>query len=409
MVNHHHPKILVIGYREANVTFLNRLLQGLMENGCDIYMASNKCQEGKASKRSQQCLWTPPIKGWRFGKWIYLIFSFLSSLGTKRSSWLKTQISKGIRLKDKIGIFIRYAPFCRQAFDVFYFPWNSAAIAYRGLFELGIPTVVSCRGSQVNISPHLPGQDAYVSGLQDTLQQASTVHCVSENILQSVLDLGVTQEHFAIIRPAVDPDFFIPPDHPPHNPRLTLVSTGSLIWRKSYEIMLAALKHLVDAGIDAELHIIGEGPERQHILYTVYDLGLEDRVFLHGRLKPNEVLIQLQNADAFVLSSLSEGIANAVLEAMSCGLPIVTTDCGGMREALTDGVEGFVVPIRDPLIMADAMLKLAINPELRAKMGAASRSRVLTRFNINDQIDDFKELFITLVAPHHRSESNDTR
>jgi colanic acid/amylovoran biosynthesis glycosyltransferase len=262
--------------------------------------------------------------------------------------------------------------------------------------KLGIPVVVSCRGSQVNIRPHLPGQETYVQALRTSLQQAAAVHCVSSDIQQSVIGLGVSPDRCRVIHPAVDPEFFSPPAYPPDNQRFSLISTGSLIWRKSYETMITALKHLVDAGIDAELHIIGEGPERQHILYTIHDLGLQERVTLHGHLAPNKVRDQLQNADCFVLSSLSEGIANAGLEAMSCDLPVVTTNCGGMREAITDGVEGFIVPLRDPHAMATALHKLGCDPTLRSRMGAAGRSRVIADFKLEDQISAFLSLLRTI-------------
>jgi glycosyltransferase involved in cell wall biosynthesis len=102
---------------------------------------------------------------------------------------------------------------------------------------------------------------------------------------------------------------------------------------------------------------------------------------------------QLRAADLFVLSSLSEGIANAALEAMSCGLPVVTSDCGGMREAVTDGVEGYVVPLRDPQAMAAALHKLANDSLLRSRMGATGRNRVIADFNLDDQIYAFHALF----------------
>jgi glycosyltransferase involved in cell wall biosynthesis len=94
----------------------------------------------------------------------------------------------------------------------------------------------------------------------------------------------------------------------------------------------------------------------------------------------------LQGADAFLLSSLSEGISNAVLEAMACGLPVVTTDCGGMREAVTDGVEGFLTPLYDPGAMAGALEKLLLNHRLRTAMGAKARARAVAQFDLKDQI-----------------------
>jgi glycosyltransferase involved in cell wall biosynthesis len=89
---------------------------------------------------------------------------------------------------------------------------------------------------------------------------------------------------------------------------------------------------------------------------------------------------------------LSEGLSNAALEAMACGLPVVTTDCGGMPEAITDGVEGFVVPLRDPHAMAKALSALASDVELRRRMGKAGRDRVLKQFTLGRQIEEFVSL-----------------
>jgi glycosyltransferase involved in cell wall biosynthesis len=94
-----------------------------------------------------------------------------------------------------------------------------------------------------------------------------------------------------------------------------------------------------------------------------------------------------------MLPSLTEGLSSAAVEAMACGLPIVLTDCGGAREAVTDGVEGFIVPLWEPAAMADALLRLAGNPELRLRMGRAARERVLRRFTGDRHVREFVQLF----------------
>src|SRR5690606_30820887 len=135
-------------------------------------------------------------------------------------------------------------------------------------------------------------------------------------------------------------------------------------------------------------------------------LGLEVHVSRCGRLTPAEVRSRLQQADAFLLSSLSEGISNAVLEAMACGLPIVTTDCGGMREAVSDGVEGFVVPTRDPQAMAEALHRLATAPARARAMGRVGRERVCREFTLRNQAQDFATLYrhaLLLGTTHDRN------
>ena len=179
---------------------------------------------------------------------------------------------------------------------------------------------------------------------------------------------------------------------------MRIVSVGTANWRKGYKYALLALRRLIDQGVAAEFHIIGLGPEWDFLLYTIDDLDLKAQVYLHGRLSPAEVRSQLQQADVFLLASNSEGISNAVLEAMACGLPVVTTDCGGMREAVTDGVEGLVVPVRDPEAMTAALTRLASDRNLARRMGEAARKRILHEFTIKQQIDQFIELFQNILA-----------
>ena len=123
------------------------------------------------------------------------------------------------------------------------------------------------------------------------------------------------------------------------------------------------MRRAADDGVPVALEIIGAvpagrlapSPEQQRIVHTISDLGLSERVTLHPQVPPAEVGRRLAGADVLLHASLAEGVPNVVLEAMACGTPVVTTDCGGVREAVTDGVEGYVVNLRDPDHLADTL------------------------------------------------------
>jgi glycosyltransferase involved in cell wall biosynthesis len=256
------------------------------------------------------------------------------------------------------------------------------------------PSVISCRGTQINVSPHNPHRVTLRRGLGPTFDRAAAVHCVSEAIREEAVQYGLDRTKAVVIRPAVDPDVFRPAGgRRPPDGRFRVVSTGDVIWRKGYEYALMAVRRLVDRGLPVRYDIIGSGRENQRLLYTIQDLELDDHVVWHGRLDPPAVLARLREADAFLLSSLSEGISNAVLEGMACGLPVVTTDVGGMREAVTDGVEGYLVPSRDPDGLAEALEWLWRAPERGRLMGAAGRARVTRDFRLDEQTRAFAELF----------------
>lgn len=285
-------------------------------------------------------------------------------------------------------------PCSRAAPHVVYVPWLNALMAEPGLFELGAPVVTSCRGSLVNIAPWDPNRPDYRDALARVFARSALVHCVSRDIRSEAAYLGLDPLKARVIHPAVDPEVFRPPDGSDvQDGPVRVVGVGTFIWVKDYEHALLALRRALDAGPDLTLDLIGDGADAQHIRYTIDDLELGDRVTLRGRLPPDEVTAVLQRADVLLHTSCAEGISNAVLEAMACGLAVVTTDAGGMREAVRDGVDGLVVPVRDTNEMASALISLAGDAGLRWRLGASARERVMTDFRLDQQVAAFRNLF----------------
>lgn len=294
-------------------------------------------------------------------------------------------------------------PFLRLSPRIVHFEWNSAAIIYKWLPGLlGCHSVVSCRGRQINIVPFLPGKEDYLYKLKQSFQIVDAVHCVSQHILEQACQLGLDRAKGHVIYTAVDTDFFkIGPPNVKAPIIIKLITVGAAMWRKGYEYLLLTIKYLVEFGHQVHLSIVDdEGPECDRIIFTVKDLGLEQNVRMLGRLSAEGVRNALWCSDIFLLASLSEGLSNAVVEAMACGLPVVVTECGGMREAVTDGVEGFVVPTRDPNSMAHKIIMLIENPELRIKMGQAGFERVRRQFTLERQAQEFFSLYLKVIEEH---------
>jgi colanic acid/amylovoran biosynthesis glycosyltransferase len=400
-------RLLVVGIAWPPETFIARLLHGLAKAGVEVTIASG-CRP-KAHEFSRSRLRWLSAPAWDGAPMVRLArLGWMTGWAAVRSPRGLAQLARCLRhgasRAERLQDWYRLVPFVGRRWDGIYFAWNSAAITYLPLYDMGCPVVVSCRGAQVNVAPHDPRRVAIREGLRRSFERAAAVHCVSDDIRQEAERFGLDPAKVWIIRPAVDPSFF----HPTEQPRrrdgtFRVITTGSLIARKGYEYALLSLRRLLDEGTAVQCDIIGEGPERQRVLFTIDDLGLKEHVRLCGRRRPEEVREALLRADAFILSSLSEGISNAVLEAMACGLPVVTTDCGGMREAVTDRVEGFVVPLRDPAAMAAALAKLAADPALRDRMGRAARERVLSEFSLNRQIDQWLVLYRTLLDGRKRA------
>lgn len=388
--------VLIVGISWPPETFLLHLIKGLLDRGQRITIACiNKPDNDVLSNPALRWIPIVPWDGHPFSRFIQLLRLTAAAL-LRSPADVRHLVTVARQDPDSKAIFQllnRLLPFAGYRWDVVYFPWNLAAIAYLGLFMMGSPVIISCRGSQINVAPHNPRRSVVHAGLKEVFGRAKAVHCVSFAIRDEALQYGLDPTKAWVIHPAVDTELFSPAnDVSTQNKVLRLITVGSLIWRKGYEYALLATRHLVNRDVPVQFMIIGDGRERQRVHYTIKDLGLDNQVSLLGHLAAREIVRHLRESDIFVLSSLSEGIANSALEAMACGLPVVTTKCGGMREAITDGVEGFVVPVRKPQAMAHALEILWQNPAMRVSMGQAARKRILRDFTLSVQVQEFLRL-----------------
>jgi glycosyltransferase involved in cell wall biosynthesis len=213
---------------------------------------------------------------------------------------------------------------------------------------------------------------------------ASFVSAVTADLQRQVTGrLGLPAERVPVIWMGVDTDLFAPPAARAREPgRLHLVTVARLAECKGHRHALAALRQLVDAGIDARYTIAGDGEDRGTIEAEAARLDLADRVRLTGGLPESDVLALLRGADAFVLPSVGVGEAApvALMEAMATGLPAVCSIIGGVPEMLEDAVEGYLVPQADAPALAAALARLAASPPLRTRLGAAARARAVEEF-----------------------------
>ena len=156
---------------------------------------------------------------------------------------------------------------------------------------------------------------------------------------------------------------------------------------------------LVAAAVpEAEFHLVGSGPLEAGARALAGDLGLGDRIRFLGRLAPEEVWAALGRFAVSVLSSGSEGMPNAVLEAMLAGRPVVASRVPGMDEVVRDGVTGYLVAPGDATALASAVTRLLQDPHAAARMGAAGRRHVLDAHGPDRMVEEFLRLWGDLGA-----------
>ena len=169
---------------------------------------------------------------------------------------------------------------------------------------------------------------------------------------------------------------------PPGGTILTCV--GSLIPRKGYDVLLAALVPLLATHRDWHLVIAGDGPEREAVARQAAEAGVAGQIHLLGLR--DDVPDMLADSDLFVLASHAEGLTLAVLEAMAAGLPVVVTAVGGHAEVVTSAV-GLVVPPGDPVAFRAAVEALLADRPRLVRMGTAGPALVRAGLTLDHQID----------------------
>lgn len=204
---------------------------------------------------------------------------------------------------------------------------------------------------------------------------------------------GVNAEKFA---PAQAPGLRSIAGSPFQGPGLWLAGTvGRMAAVKNQTLLARAFLIAREANPEfaavARLVMIGDGPLRAQA-QTILDIGgAHDAAWLPG--ERSDVADVMRSLDCFVLPSLAEGISNTILEAMACGLPVIATAVGGNVELVDAGRNGLLVPNDDPLAMAQSLLHLWRNAEVRSRMGCAGRADVEQRFSMQAMVSAYQHLY----------------
>ncbi len=165
---------------------------------------------------------------------------------------------------------------------------------------------------------------------------------------------------------------------PKSSDRPVIAAMGRLDAQKGFDLLIKAFAQIADKHSDWRMRIAGDGDERQHLDQIIETQGLTGCVELCGWVDPPHIF--LNNADLFVLSSRYEGFPNALLEAMSCGLPVISFDCqSGPREIVRHETDGLLVPPEDVEALAQAMDRMMSSAAERASLGQ-NATEVASRF-----------------------------
>ena len=237
---------------------------------------------------------------------------------------------------------------------------------------LKVPVTITLRGTEVPLSKLLGRKERMLTALKNT----SRIFSVSDSLKQHVVSIGVDPEKIRIVGNGIDLLKFFPLNRDIVRAELNiakdakvLISVGALVDRKGFHRVIALLPTLVQQYPKLLYLIVGgdspEGNIKSRLQEQVKTLKLEDHVRFLGAYPSEQLKQPLSAADVFVLATANEGWANVFLEAMACGLPVITTDVGGNKEVVNSLELGIVVPFADPEALLSALI-LALEKDWQA-------------------------------------------
>jgi len=162
-------------------------------------------------------------------------------------------------------------------------------------------------------------------------------------------------------------------------------------------ILIEAMALLKESNLDIRLDIYGDGPEELELKQKVVDLKLDRAIKFMGWLNSNKIPQIYLDYDIMVMPSLSESFGVAAVEASSIGLPIVASDVGGISEVVKDGITGILVPPGKSEKLAESIMKLALDVELRRRMGLAGKKYVAENFEWDNCLDKMIAIYKDLI------------
>jgi len=247
----------------------------------------------------------------------------------------------------------------------FFFPDGPAAAIMAQ--QLRVPFSIKARGSDISM---WTGYDFARDQILDAAARAEGVLAVSEALARDMAALGIEREKITVHYTGLDRDRFRPLGHTQLRAQLgrqlgfelpnrapLLVSVGALIERKGHDIAIRALTELPGA----KLVVVGKGEMETSVRDLAKQLGLGERVHFAGSLDHDLMPIVLSAADVMVLPTASEGLANAWVESIACGTPVVTCDVGGAREIISSDIAGRLVE-RTPAAMVAGVREILAAP-----------------------------------------------
>ena len=232
------------------------------------------------------------------------------------------------------------------------------------------------------------------------LSRAAKITATSQFLASRTAGLTDKNRHIHVIPFGVDCQMFQPVTNDINRPLSNIRISFIKHLRPKYgpDYLIKAMALILAEHKDVELVMVGAGEMKNDLIQLAKSLNIADQISLIGPIPHQRVSLLLSQTDIFVMPSIfhNETFGVAAVEAQAMGIPVVATNVGGVPEAVVHGVTGILVEPKSEQQLADAILTLIENPELRMQMGKAGRQHVLDKYDWNVNVTAMEKLYIDI-------------
>ncbi len=378
------------GYSE---TFFQNKIKGLLEDEHEVILFINNRSNNKSF--SGPVIYAPNLTGNALLRGFNSLNALLNlGLFSYKSTHKFWQLEKasGSSFSEIIKRLIINSHILNQKLDWLHFGYATMGLEREWVGKaIGTRVAVSFRGYDISMYP-LKHPGCY----NQLWKNIDKVHTISDDLLHEAYLLGLPQTMETVkITPAIEVENFV---HSRsqffENKTLRMLTVGRLHWKKGLEFTLEALAQLKKQGYSIHYTMVGTGIEYEKLVYTAYQLGLAQEVHFMGKIPHAQIPQLMATHDVYIQYSVQEGFCNAVLEAQAAGMLCIVSDAEGLSENVLHEKTGWVVPKRQPNLLASKIETIYNIPQTELlKISKYASQRVLQEYNLELQKKRFIQFY----------------